>query len=73
MIKHLSFDEKRKYKHVYNEPLFRGIESTCKHCGIKVTPLLELPYFEFTTKEGEYGDTQYERLPQCVGKKATTR
>ena len=68
MIVHLGSNEKRKYKHVYSNPLIKGVESTCKHCGIKVTPLLELPYYEFTTKDGEYGDTQYDRLPQCVVK-----
>jgi hypothetical protein len=34
---------------------------------------MELPYFEFTTKEGEYGDTKYDRLPQCIRKGKTTR
>ncbi len=72
MIEHLRHGEKRKYNHVYDEPLQKGILSTCKHCGIKVHPLIDLSYSEFLTKEGEYGDNRYDRLPQCVGKNIAT-
>ena len=57
-----------KYRHVYDTHLSKGIESTCKYCEIKVTPLLGLSYFEYVKKEGYYGDTQWERLPECVKK-----
>ena len=68
MTPHLGFHEKRKFKHVYSEPYIRGAERICTRCGLEVTYLIELPYCEFTTKNGEYGDTQYSRLPQCVPK-----
>jgi len=59
---------KRQNHHVFDHPFLRGQESTCKHCGIKITPLYDLPYFEYETKDGDYGDTQYEPYPDCIEK-----
>ena len=60
---------KKQYRHVFNEPLLRGVERTCVCCGLRLTYLYELPYYEYYTKDGKYGDTQYEPYPECVKKK----
>lgn len=57
-----------KNRHVFKEPFKRGAERTCIHCGLRLTYLIELPYYEYYTKDGEYGDTRYELAPECVKK-----
>lgn len=55
----------KKLRHSFDQRLTRAQESKCKRCGIRITPLLELPYFEYYTADGKYGDTQYEPYPKC--------